>query len=78
MTESNVIIPIEYIESSILLIRGQRVMLDSNLAEMYGVEVKRLNEAVKRNILRFPRDFMFQLTQEEVSNLKSRIATSSY
>nr|NQU91843.1 ORF6N domain-containing protein [Bacteroidota bacterium] len=53
-------------------------MLDSDLAELYGVETRRLNEQVKRNINRFPGDFMFQLTQEEFINLKSQIATSSW
>ncbi|HUZ59763.1 MAG TPA: ORF6N domain-containing protein [Hanamia sp.] len=62
----------------IYLSRGQKVMLDKDLAEMYGVEVKRLNEAVKRNITRFPEDFMFQLAQNEWRNLKSQIATSSW
>jgi len=59
-------------------IRSQKVMLDSDLAEMYGVETKRLNEQVKRSIDRFPDDFMFQLNAEEWENLKSQIATSSW
>lgn len=59
-------------------IRNQKVMLDSDLAEMYGVPTKRLNEQVKRNLDRFPDDFMFQLTQEEWKNLKSQIATASW
>lgn len=59
-------------------IRQQKVMLDSDLAEMYGVETKRLNEQVKRSIDRFPEDFMFQLTSEEWENLKSQFATSSW
>ncbi|OYX22564.1 MAG: hypothetical protein B7Z16_04265 [Algoriphagus sp. 32-45-6] len=59
-------------------IRNQKVMLDSDLAEMYGVPTKRLNEQVKRNLDRFPDDFMFQLTQEEWENLKSQIATASW
>ncbi len=62
----------------IFIIRGIRVMLDKDLADMYGVEVKRLNEAIKRNITRFPGDFMFQLTKDEWYNLKSQIATSSW
>ena len=80
------------IESLIRVIRGQQVMLDSDLAMLYGVETKRLNEQVKRNIERFPEDFMFQLTQDEAirsrsqiatlnneeDNLKSQIATSSW
>jgi hypothetical protein len=62
----------------IYIIRGVKVMLDKDLAEMYGVEVKRLNESVNRNKLRFPEDFMFQLTQDEWQNLKSQFATSSW
>jgi phage regulator Rha-like protein len=61
----------------IFIIRGEKVMLDSHLAELYQVGVKRLNEQVKRNIERFPSDFAFQLTAEETENLKSQIATSS-
>jgi len=60
-----VIIPAERIEKAILLIRGHKVMLDADLAELYGVHTKRLNEQVKRNHERFPADFMFQLTEEE-------------
>jgi hypothetical protein len=83
------LVTVEYIEHSILRIRGQKVMLDSDLAALYGVPTKRLNEAVKRNSKRFPGDFMFQLTWEEfetlsqhiidnkgISGLKSQIATS--
>ena len=65
------------IESAIHLIRGHRVMLDSDLAAIYGVTAKRLNEQLKRNRLRFPPDFAFQLTVQEFRNLKSQIATSS-
>lgn len=65
------------IENLIHIIRGQQVMLDSDLARLYGVETRRLNEQVKRNIDRFPEDFMFQLTKEDVGNLMSQIATSS-
>ena len=84
----------EIVINKILFIRGKKVMLDRDLAEMYGVLTKRLNEQVKRNIKRFPSDFMFQLTKEEAENLisqnaissskiktknlKSQIATSSY
>ena len=68
----------ETIVEKIYIIRGMKVMLDKDLAAMYGVEVKRLNEAVKRNALRFPEDFMFRLAQEEWRNLKSQIATSSW
>jgi hypothetical protein len=66
------------INPRILCIRGNKVMLDSDLAELYGVETKVLNQAVKRNIERFPDDFMYQLTLQEVRNLKSQIVTSSY
>lgn len=72
------IIPSERLERTILLLRGHRVMLSQHLAELYGVEVRALNQAVKRNIRRFPEDFMFQLTQEEFSNLKSQIVTSNW
>jgi phage regulator Rha-like protein len=69
------IVPVERIERSILLIRGERVLLDSDLAGLYGVTVKRLNEQVRRNLKRFPKDFMFQLTKEEYRVLRSQIAT---
>jgi len=68
----------ELIYTKILLIRNQKVMLDSDLAELYDVDTRRLNEQVKRNIERFPDDFMFQLTEEEWSNLMSQFATSSF
>ena len=66
------------IESLIYEIRGQKVMLDRDLARLYGVETKVLNQAVKRNIKRFPEDFMFQLNNEEFTNLMSQIVTSSW
>lgn len=66
------------IQSKIYEIRGQKVMIDKDLADLYQVEVKRLNEAVKRNIKRFPSDFMFQITKEEWQDLKSQYATSSW
>jgi hypothetical protein len=69
---------IAQLESAIYLIRGQRVMFDSDLATIYGVTTKRLNEQVRRNILRFPEDFAFRLTAEELTNLRSQIATSSF
>jgi hypothetical protein len=69
-------VPVELIERRIYLIRGQKVMLDSDLAELYGVATFRLNEAVKRNQKRFPEDFMFQLTTEEQNSLTSQIAIS--
>jgi phage regulator Rha-like protein len=65
------------VEPRILILRGHKVMLDSELAELYGVQVKRLNEQVKRNAGRFPQDFMFQLSPSEHRNLRSQIATSS-
>ncbi len=72
-------LPVENkVESLIRVIRGQQVMLDRDLAELYGVETKRLNEQVKRNLERFPEDFMFQLTSNEFDNLKSQFATSSW
>lgn len=67
---------LQLIQSKIFEIRGQRVMLDSDLAAMYGVETRVLNQAVKRNIERFPEDFMFQLTKGEFEILKSQIVTS--
>ena len=72
------VVPVERIERSILLIRGQKIILDAELAALYGVSVGRLNEAVKRNRERFPSDFMFQLTEQEVANLKSQFAISSW
>lgn len=64
-------------DSLIYVVRGQKVMLDEDLAQMYGVPTKRLNQQVKRNLERFPKDFMFQLTDKEFENLRSQIATSS-
>ena len=63
------VVPIEFIEQKIFVIRGQRIMLDVDLAELYSVTTKALNQAVKRNISRFPDDFMFKLTDEEASEL---------
>ena len=71
------LIPDERIEKTILLIRGQKVIIDADLAELYGVETKRLKEQVRRNIERFPEDFMFELTKDEYQALRSQIATSS-
>jgi ORF6N domain len=71
------LIPAERIERTILLIRGQKVMLDHDLAGLYEVPTKRLNEQVRRNIRRFPADFMFQLTKAEFENWRSQIATSN-
>jgi hypothetical protein len=71
------LIPLERVKHHILVIRGQKVILDSHLATLYGVTTSRLNEQVKRNIKRFPSDFMFQLSKDEFDNLKSHFATSS-
>ena len=68
---------LEKIDELILLVRGQKVMLDTDLAEIYDVPLKRLNEQVRRNLKRFPEDFAFQLTRQEFANLKSQFATSS-
>lgn len=69
---------IQIIQNKIYEIRGERVMLDYDLAEMYGIETKVMNQAVRRNINRFPPDFMFQLTNQEFTNLRSQIVTSSW
>ncbi len=69
------LIPIEIIEDKIFIIRGHKVMLDRDLAQLYGVETKALNRAVKRNIMRFPEKFMFQLTDKEWENLKCHFGT---
>lgn len=71
-------IHIERIEETIFIVRGQKVMLSPNLAELYQIEPRALVQAVKRNIERFPEDFMFQLTNEEFKNLKSQIVISSW
>ena len=71
------IIPVERIQRSILLIRGEKVMLDADLASLYGVETRALVQAVKRNLERFPKDFMFQLTEVEFDNLRSQSVISS-
>lgn len=68
-------VPVERITSAILVLRGQRVILDSDLASLYGVTTKRLNEQVRRNAGRFPADFMFQLTLQEAAALRSQFAT---
>ena len=72
------IIPQEVIENRIFLIRGHKVMLDKELASMYGVDTRDLNKAVTRNLDRFPGDFMFQLTREEFQNLMFHFGTSSW
>jgi hypothetical protein len=76
--EEKLLIPDEIITNKIYLIRNQKVMLDSHLAELYQVETKRLKEQVKRNLNRFPEDFMFELTKNEYENLRSQFATSSW
>jgi hypothetical protein len=69
------LVPVERIERAILSIRGEKVMLDSDLVELYGVETKRLNEQVRRNLNRFPPDFILQLTLQEWESLRSQFAT---
>jgi ORF6N domain len=78
MTDKKLIASVEQIESRMFLIRGQKVMLSMHLAELYEVEPRLLVQAVKRNIERFPEDFMFQLSTEEFANLKSQIGISSW
>jgi len=77
MNELQPILPEEAIISKIYVIRGKKVMIDKDLAELYGVETRVLNQAVRRNKKRFPEDFMFQLTQEELENWKSQIVISN-
>ena len=77
MDEKGIMIPVERIKQSIVFIRGQKVMLDRDLAELYGVETKVLKQAVRRNIKRFPDDFMFELTKEEFENWRSQFVTSN-
>ncbi|KAF0144572.1 MAG: hypothetical protein FD156_1747 [Nitrospirae bacterium] len=72
------LIPVEMIEKKILMIRGEKVMLDADLSELYGVETKMLVRAVKRNANRFPADFMFQLDKAEFENLRFQFGTSSH
>ncbi len=69
------IVPMERIERAILVLRGHKIMLDSDLAALYGVETKFLNQALSRNIERFPGDFMFQLTEAAAARLRSQIVT---
>ena len=76
MTETS-LVPAEGVERTILILRGRRVILDSDLAALYGVSAKRLNEQVRRNADRFPQDFAFQLTPDEFQILRSQNATSS-
>ena len=69
------LVPVEMITSKIYLIRGQKVMLDQDLAKLYGVETRVLKQAVKRNVSRFPSDFMFRLSHEEQESLRSQFVT---
>ena len=78
MPKSPTATAVEPIEQRIHVVREQRVMFDSDLAELYGVATKNLNKAVRRNAGRFPPDFMFQLTVQEVTNLRFQIGTSNY
>ena len=78
MEDTKAILTVESIRNCVYMIRGQQVMLDSDLADIYGYELKAMNQQVKRNIERFPEDFMFQLTKEEFENLKSQFVTSSW
>ncbi|MFZ1903915.1 MAG: ORF6N domain-containing protein [Steroidobacteraceae bacterium] len=72
------LVPVEHITRAILILRGHRVLLDTELAALYGVTVKRLNQQVRRNRKRFPPDFLFELTAEEFANLKMHFASSSW
>jgi phage regulator Rha-like protein len=75
---TDLVIPAVAIEDKIYIIREEKVMIDEDLATLYQIEVRTLNQAVQRNISRFPSDFMFKLNKEEVENLRSQFATSSY
>lgn len=78
MSQTNaVIVPDEVVMNKIYVIRDQKVMLDSDLAELYGVETKVLKQAVRRNITRFPEDFMFEMNKEELDSLRSQFVTSN-
>lgn len=76
-TSIEVMVPDEIIMNKIYLIRGYKVMLDSDLAELYQVATKRLKEQVRRNMSRFPEKYMFELTEKEFQSLRSQIATSN-
>jgi len=77
MADNKTVLPSEVIENKIYLIRGQKVILDSDLAELYGVETKLLNKAVSRNQGRFPSDFAFRLTKQEFADLRFQFGTSN-
>ena len=76
--EMDSIIPVEQIERKIYLIRGHKVMLDRELADLYGVETRVLNQAVRRNINKFPADFMFSLSREEILRISQFVTSSDY
>lgn len=78
VSRSAAFVPVEHITQSILILRGQKVLLDAELAALYGVTTKRLNQQVRRNRERFPADFLFELTAEEFADLKLHFATSSW
>ena len=78
MTDATQLLPLDAVTHRIFMLREQEVLLDSDLAALYGVATRRLNEQVRRNRERFPRDFIFKLTAEEFANLKSHTATSSW
>ena len=73
--KTELLLPVERITSKIYLLRNEKVLIDRDLAELYGVESRELNQAVKRNLERFPEDFMFQLTREEYNSLRSQFVT---
>jgi len=75
---AQMIVPVEIIQNKIYLIRGQKVIFDRDLAELYGVETRHLTRQVRRNIERFPKDFLIQLTDKEKNNLKCQFGTSSW
>jgi len=77
MSDDNMLIPLERIQGAIFQMRGERVILDADLARLYGVEIRVLVQAVKRNVERFPEDFMFQLSKDEFERLRSQIVTSN-
>jgi len=78
MSKDKSLIPVGRIERSIFLVRGQKVMLDRDLARLYGVETRSLNQAVRRNIGRFPEDFMFRLTREEIMRISQFVISSAH
>ena len=75
MAKPKAIVPVERIEKAILFIRGEKVLLDRDLAELYGVETRVLNQAVGRNIKRFPKDFMFELTRDEIMRISQTVTS---